>query len=177
MKTLVLLRHAKSTHDQAHLDDHDRSLAPRGTTAAPLIGQWLAARVAPDLVLVSSAVRTQRTWALAAPAFTKPLTASTREDLYLAEPAALLTIIRASPNATSTLLIIGHNPGLHLLAMRLAGHGKRSLREALAEKFPSAAAAILTFDVSQWSDIDPGRGTLAAFTSPKRLAADDSDDA
>jgi phosphohistidine phosphatase len=175
LKTLVLMRHAKSSHDQPLFDDHDRPLAPRGIAAAPLIGRWLAARIAPNLVLVSSAVRTRQTWALVAPAMTRGTTVSTCPELYLAEPHDILSTIRTVPDATSTLLLVGHNPGFHTLTLQLAGDGKRSLREAVTEKFPSAGVAILTFDAAHWSDLATARGRLTDFMTPKRLASEKVD--
>ncbi len=111
MRQLLLLRHAKSSWDDAKLADFDRPLAPRGLKTAPLMGRELARRGwLPDLALVSPALRTRDTWRLVAAELPKHVPAEFAEELYEAAPAAILARVRQA-KATS-LIVIGHNPGL-----------------------------------------------------------------
>lgn len=170
MKTLVLLRHAKAVSDDLTRDDRERPLNPRGQAAAPLMGAWIASTAPPDIVLVSTATRTRETYALVAPALARAIPTRFLDSLYLADAETILTHIRTLPDDTAAALVIGHNSGMEDLATVLAGHGDATLRAALADKFPTAAAAVLTFTAKRWRDVDPGDGTLAAFMTPKRLA-------
>jgi phosphohistidine phosphatase len=171
MLTLALLRHAKSSWDDAALGDHERPLSKRGSKAAPRVGRYLATEgFAPDVVLSSDSVRTRATVALLLP----ELSSAPREvvyapELYLASPADLLGRIRTVGDAAKTLLVVGHNPGLHMLALSLVGRGAPSAIAALAQGYPTAALAILRFKGKEWADIAPGRGELMAFVVPREL--------
>ncbi|MDX1541859.1 MAG: histidine phosphatase family protein [Geminicoccaceae bacterium] len=170
MRTLCLLRHAKSSWEDPSLDDHDRPLAERGRDAAPRIGAWLRERqIRPDLVLLSSAARTRETWTLTAPSLASSAPTETRADLYLAEPAQLLRVVQETRDAVSTLLLIGHNPGLDRFADSLVSDGKEKPRRRMRRKFPTAALALITFRVDAWPEVAPGSGTLEAFVRPKDL--------
>lgn len=170
MKTLLLLRHAKSSWDDSDLDDFDRPLASRGAQAAPRIGRYMAKKLgAPGLALVSAAVRTQQTWELVAGAF-DPVPATKRlRGPYLATPSRLLATIRRVPDEVERLLLLGHNPGLETLAGQLCGSGKRRARETMAKKFPTGALAELRFDIDHWADVAAGTGELCHFVRPKDL--------
>ena len=174
MLRLLILRHAKSNWDNAKLDDFDRPLSKRGCKDAPRIGRYIAEHASPlDHVLCSSAVRTCDTWALIATALSKPPEPQMLRALYLAGPDALLDIVRAAPAACSTVLIIGHNPGLHELALSLCSSKSATQpRKALAKKFPTAALAVLQFRAKSWRALKPGTGLLTAFMTPKLLADD-----
>jgi phosphohistidine phosphatase len=170
-KTLCLLRHAKSSWEDPALDDHDRPLAPRGREAAPKIATWLKGNAPrPDLVLCSDAARTRETWALVAPRLEGEPPVRELNELYHAEAPDLLKIVRATSRPCSTLLIIGHNPCLERLAADLVGAGEREPRRRMAAKFPTAAVALITFELEEWQRIGPGSGTLRAFVRPKDLA-------
>lgn len=172
MLHLALLRHAKSSWDRPDLDDFDRPLNARGEAAAPLMAARLAGLgFAPDLVLCSPALRARQTLEHIRTKF--PNNASQvrfDDEIYLASPADLLDIIQHRGGKAERLLVIGHNPGLQALAVALAGKGSDSEITAMAQKFPTAALAILAFDCGQWRDIKPGAGRLEAFTAPKLLA-------
>jgi len=96
-----------------------------------------------------------------------------REALYLAEAAKILAAIRGAPAAVPSLMMVGHNPGLEALATLLAREPvrrkERARHEALEEKFPTCALAILDFDVGRWRDVAPGTGKLVDFVRPKDL--------
>ena len=174
MKTLLLLRHAKSDRSTS-LDDAQRSLNARGRSAAPKIGAEMAARgFVPDFVLVSTAERTRQTWALIAPelgAVAKPV--EFQPHLYLASASRLLETIRKLDRDSRTLLIVGHNPGLEDLAARLsAKHQSPEAARAMARlktKFPTCALAALSFEIDAWTELRPASGALIALMTPSSL--------
>jgi phosphohistidine phosphatase len=174
MLTLLLLRHAKSSWEVPALADYDRPLAKRGQKAAPRMGAEIGALgLNPDLVLCSGAARTRETLALVLGAIGAPPREVVYDDaIYMAPPTQLLTVLRglpAGPDAPSTVMVVGHNPGLEELAELLVGSGDEELRELLEEKFPTGALAVITFDTARWGDIAPGTGTLTRFVTPARL--------
>jgi len=183
MLTLTLLRHAKSSWDDPDLDDHERPLAKRGTEDAPRMGRWLARwstanACPPDHILCSDAVRTRATLALLltelAPrmAKSKPVAPPTIEfdaDLYLAAPEAILARVGAVPGTARHVVVIGHNPGLHMLALALTGAGESASISALARKFPTTATAVFACDVPNFGQIRLASARLAAFMTPKQL--------
>jgi phosphohistidine phosphatase len=170
MKTLLLLRHAKSSWDDASLADFDRQLAERGRKSAPKVGKELASRGwLPDIVLVSPSVRTRQTWGLVAAELSRPPKAAFPKTLYMASPELLLQKLRRTSKKADTLLMIGHNPGMEALAERLAGAGSDAGSLArLKEKFPTAALARFTFD-GAWTELDFGVARLTDFLRPKDL--------
>ncbi len=170
MKTLLLLRHAKSSWDDASVGDYDRPLAERGRKAAPKIARELASRGwLPDTVLVSPALRTRQTWELVAAELPDAPKATFPKTLYMAPPESLLQKLRRTPKRTDTLLMIGHNPGMEELAERLAGAGADAAALArLKEKFPTAALARFTFD-GGWPELDFGAARLTDLLRPKDL--------
>jgi len=173
VKELLLLRHAKSSWDDASLDDFNRPLARRGQKAAPHIGQEMAAKSwVPDRVLVSSAMRTRETWSLVSRELgADAVQARTRKMLYMAPAERILAIIRDVQPETLRLLIVGHNPGLEDLARRLAGPGSdKTALTRLVSKFPTAALARFEFD-GPWSALDFSQARLTHFLRPKDIGA------
>jgi phosphohistidine phosphatase len=173
MLTLTLLRHAKSSWDDPALDDHDRPLAKRGTKAAPEIAKYLKhEELLPNLILCSGAVRTRATLALILAEVGRPAPEIRYDDtLYLAAPETILQRIQSVEPDHTHVMVIGHNPGMHALALELTGGGERKAVAALATEFPTAALAVLTFDAAQWRDIKTASGRLEHFVTPRRLAA------
>lgn len=170
MRTLLLLRHAKSSWDDADLDDFDRPLAGRGRRAAPRLGRFIQSKPgAPDLALVSAAARARQTWELVAAELAPAPPAKILRSLYLATPSRLLAAVRRVSDDTSRLLLVGHNPGMETLAAELCGDGKRAALAAMAAKYPTAALAEIRFDVDRWKEVAPGTGRLRRFTRPKDL--------
>lgn len=170
MRRLILFRHAKSDWSDDGADDHDRGLSARGRKAAGPMGAWLAGRgFSPDLVLCSTARRTRATWDLAKAAFTPSPKARFERDIYLAPPAGLLEEAKAAPASVQTLLIVGHNPGLEQFVELLASRGDPEARRAYAEKFPTAAIAVLDFPFDDWAEIAPRSGRLDRFVTPRML--------
>jgi phosphohistidine phosphatase len=176
MLRLVLLRHAKSAWPDG-VADHDRPLAPRGQEAAPLIGAHLAAEgIRPKLLLVSTARRTRETAALVADKADLPKPVF-EPGIYEASWSRLIEIIRERGGAHSPLMLVGHNPGIASLAGMLADPALSNgdaLRR-LTAKVPTAALAVIDFDVKSFADVKPGTGVLAAFVTPKMLGGVDED--
>lgn len=170
MKTLLLLRHAKSDWSDGGLDDIDRPLAPRGRKAAPLIGRYLKDEdLIPDLVLCSTARRAQETWDLAAAELGRAVPVRFSKGLYAVSSAALLAAIRRVPDDCARLLLIGHNPEIEDLAHRLAGTGTAKVLASLAEKYPTGALAEIRFARDSWTKVGEGAGTLSRFVRPRDL--------
>jgi phosphohistidine phosphatase len=167
-KTLILFRHAKSSWVE-DVVDHDRGLSERGRRVAPLMANWLVTEgLRPSLALVSTARRTQETWALAA----AKLGAVVKRDaaeIYEATPARILDAIRAVDREVEQLLVIGHNPGLEGLVLRLMRDDGGEAGARMREKFPTAAIAVLQLPVDDWTDVEPETGELTAFVTPKLL--------
>ena len=167
MKRLLLLRHAKSSWNDPGLADHERSLAPRGRKAAKLLGRWLDEHgVQPELVVCSSATRAQQTLAVVAAALGDP-PSSIEDALYAASADALLARARALPNDASSVLFVGHNPGLAELCLLLARPGERLNR--VAENLPTGALAVLELDVDVWRAVEPGVAELVELVLPREL--------
>ena len=167
MKRLYLLRHAKSSWDDPTLADHDRPLAPRGRRAAKLIAKHLRReRIAPALVLCSSAQRARETLEGLAPALGDEVSVHVERELYGASDGDLLERLRAIPEAAPSVLLIGHNPAIQALAVSLSS-GSLEL-ESLQRKYPTAALATITFEGS-WRDLGPGAAEVAGFVRPRDL--------
>lgn len=170
MLRLLLLRHAKSSWEDGDLDDHERPLAKRGAKDAPLIGRYMAANgLKPDLVLCSDAVRTRATLTLVLSAMDGPAPRILYEEsLYLAPPDRIRARLAEIEDA-ATVLLVGHNPGLHALALSLVGEGARKDLALLATGFPTSCLAGIEFAASSWRDIAPATGRLVHIVSPKRM--------
>jgi phosphohistidine phosphatase len=176
MNTLILLRHAKSLRENLEQPDFDRPLTQRGERDAARMGAWLAREgYSPQLVLCSAAARTQATLALIKPMLPRSTKFKILKALYLATPANLLRSLQKTPAEIQQLLIIGHNPGLEELALLLATAAANATTQselaAMRAKFPTAAAAVLSFATSTWQDVQASGGQLANFMTPKRLPA------
>lgn len=172
MRQLMLLRHAKSAWDDPALDDRDRPLNARGQLAAAGLRTVMeTVGLRPDLVLVSPAVRTVQTLAALTP-WPKPAPkVEMIEALYLADVERLMAIVRAIPADCAHVLVIGHNPGLHELAMQLpAPDGPASEDERrLLEGFPTGALAEFAV-AAEWAELRAGAGRLRRFVDPRDLA-------
>jgi phosphohistidine phosphatase len=173
MRRLLLLRHAKTEPDAPSGRDQDRRLDHRGHKDAAQIGAWIADHPpAPDMVLVSPAVRARQTWEIAWESMqgrVEPPQVEFVPELYGADPAELLDAIRTAtiPAAPKTLMLVGHNPGMHEAALMLTGGGDPAAAEALADNLPTSGLAIFDFDVKDWNDVAYRRGRLVLFVSPK----------
>ena len=172
MRRLILFRHAKAERSEPGMEDHARALVERGRKDAAKIGAYMNAHaLIPDRVIMSPAVRTQETWKIAAAAFRPAPGAMMAEQLYDATPLAIFAVIKQAPAAAHTLLVIGHNPGLHEVAAMLIASGDIDTRERLREKLPTAGLVIIDFAFDDWSKLHPQSGRLERFVSPKWLEA------
>lgn len=165
---LWLLRHAKSSWDDPGLDDEDRPLAPRGERAADRMREHLEVeQINPELVLCSSALRARQTLARVLPALGTTLEVRIEPALYTFEAGALLDrLSRVAANVGSALLV-GHNPAMQELALRVADRGDRL--DELTRKYPTAGLAEIVFRSDSWLDLAERRGELARFVVPREL--------
>jgi phosphohistidine phosphatase len=174
MRRLMLLRHAKTENDAPSGRDQDRRLDNRGRHDAAEIGGWIGRHPPfPDLVLVSHAVRAHQTWEIAWEAMKELVPEPQVEltpELYGADVLQLLETIRdASSGDPQRLMLVGHNPGMHELALALAGSGDPAGRKALTDNLPTSGLAVFDFAIDDWTDVAFRRGRLVLFVSPKLL--------
>jgi phosphohistidine phosphatase len=172
MHQLHLLRHAKSSWDD-DAEDHARPLNKRGRESARLIGESLAKTIGPlDLVLCSSALRTRETAELALAGFS-PMPRILYEDaLYLATQAALMQRLRELDERSNAVMVIGHNPGLHELAIALAAPGSPGFSTLANGKFPTGVRVRFVI-TTNWAEIDSARHRLVDYVTAKSLDAGD----
>ena len=172
MRQLLLLRHAKSSWDDKELPDHERPLNLRGRLAAQAMREAMEnLGLAPDLVLVSTAVRTRQTLEALEPWSDTPLVEPV-ERLYDAPAAVLLDVLHGVKETVRSVLLIAHNPGLHELAMSLVGAHVRTFADSdmrrLAEGYPSGALAEFTVP-GAWGALDTAGARLVRFLCPRDL--------
>jgi phosphohistidine phosphatase len=160
MKTLVLVRHAKSSWDDPALDDHDRPLNERGRRDAPVMAQRLHERgIEPDAIVSSTAVRALSTAAAFAEAFglgADDVVAIAR--LYGASPATIVSVVGGLDDRIECVIIVAHDPGLSELAGRLS---------AEIDRMPTGAVAVFRFGIESWKDLPGSRPVTAAFDTPR----------
>jgi phosphohistidine phosphatase len=180
MRRLMLLRHAKTKNDAPSGRDQDRRLDARGHTDAADIGGWIGRHPPfPELVLVSSAIRAQQTWEIAWEAMkdsAPPPQVEFLPELYAADPTQLLRTSRmAATSDPRQLMLVGHNPGMHELALALAGSGDAAGRKALVDNLPTSGLAVFEFADDDWAEVAFRRGRLVLFVTPKLLKQTSSD--
>lgn len=170
MLTLSLLRHAKSSWNNPTLPDRDRPLATRGVTDAPLMGRAMTERgIEPDLVLCSSARRTRDTLALVLPELKVEPKVVYEDALYHASAAEMLEMMHGVQPGASRLMLVGHNPEIHALALDLVGSGPKHYRDRLKEKYPTAGLVVINFSSGNWKGVTVNSGSLNLFLTPKDL--------
>jgi phosphohistidine phosphatase len=171
MLTISLLRHAKSSRDDPSLEDRERPLAKRGTRDARRIGAWMEQNgLRPELVLCSEALRTRATLMLLMAEMNEFLPEVVYDPaLYMADEAELFERLRGVDQRFGHMMMIGHNPGLHALAVGLVGSGPRKRLDALAERLPTAGLVVVEFDLKNWSSLKRGTGCLRQFKVPRSL--------
>lgn len=160
MKTLLILRHAKSSWKDESLPDHDRPLNRRGSEAAPIVGELIRREgLSPDLVLSSTATRAQATAELAAEAGGFDCEIRLSRELYAAGPEILLQALAAVEDSFDRVLIVAHNPGMEELLHLLTRQN---------QPMPTAALAWVELEIEHWQDIGPrSRGKLSGYWKPK----------
>ncbi|SEF70071.1 phosphohistidine phosphatase [Actinacidiphila yanglinensis] len=164
-RTIVLLRHAKA--DWPSVPDHERPLAERGRLDAPAAGRrFTDDGITPDLAVCSTAVRTRDTWKLVAHEMTHRPRTVYEERLYDARLGDLIALVGETPEDVDSLLLIGHNPGMHALAEALAGSAEGDAGARMKSGgFPTAAFAVVTF-TGPWKSVEHGVGRLTGFWTP-----------
>ena len=171
MKTLFLVRHAKSSWDHPGLSDFERPLAPRGERAAPRLATFMKTEgLVPAIVLCSTARRARETWALMEEALGESAQVTFLDSLYGAGPGRMLEAALTYADERSPVMLVGHNPGMEDLAHALAGSGPETELATLREKYPTAGLAVIDLDVDSWSDVRPGAGVLRRFVRPRDLS-------
>lgn len=170
MSRLVLMRHAKSDRGDLDLDDFDRPLSDRGLETAPHMGRHMTALgLAPQRILCSAALRSRETLAGLIPALPADCEIRVTRDLYMAGEDETIDQIRGHGVGATTLLVIGHEPGLTHTALALIGAGHPSLIEDLEAKFPTAGIAVIDFPAIRWVDVELKSGKLVAFLRPRTI--------
>jgi phosphohistidine phosphatase len=165
VRRLVLLRHSKS--DWPDVPDAERPLSARGERDAPAVGRWLRdAGVVPERVLCSTARRTRQTWKLVAQQLRAKPTVSYDERLYEASSDVVLEVVRETPAAVETLLVIGHNPAVQALTLSLAGSAVGDALDRARDSFPTSALALLSFH-GDWAAAAEGCARLVDLTAPR----------
>jgi len=162
MKTLLVLRHAKSSWNDPALDDHERPLNKRGRRDAPRMGELVGeCGLIPDVIISSDAVRARLTAAAVAEAARYAGEILLDPHLYLASPADILSLLATVRANAGTVMIVGHNPGLEKLVEQLTGE---------RQDLPTAALAQIGLPIDQWRDLKPStRGTLVGLWRPQEL--------
>lgn len=167
MKTLTLLRHAKSGWDDPSLTDFQRPLNARGREAARAMGGALARLgLGFDCILASPAARVTETIDGLAESH-GTLDPAYDARVYLASVETLLGLVRAAADSCGRLLVVGHNPGIERLALLLSEPGP--LRDEIAAKYPTGALAEIALPLDRWRDVGEGSGTLRRFLRPRDL--------
>ncbi|MEM1198068.1 MAG: histidine phosphatase family protein [Pseudomonadota bacterium] len=171
MKSLLFLRHAKSSWSSPELADHDRPLNGRGRAAAALMGRYIVEHdLLPELILCSTARRARETLERAATQWTYIPAAHIERALYdFSGGRGYLDLFCKTDNQIGSLMVIGHNPTIEILVSDLMGEANPELAEKLAYKYPTAGLAVLEFDTDDWAEIAPGRGKLTTFALPREL--------
>ncbi len=171
MKTLYLLRHAKAESGSSTLKDVDRPLSARGQAACMAIGVYMRTQHAiPALVVASPATRTQETAERVIQAMGAPCPCHFENKLYLASTEEIINSIQLVNKNVPSLMVVGHNPGMHQAALALVLPEETELHDTLGMKYPTGALAILQFDCHDWQEIASGSGKLMAFVLPKDLS-------
>jgi phosphohistidine phosphatase len=174
VKRLLLLRHAKAVPGGTKIDDHGRALAERGRSDAPKIGRYMRKRnLVPNLVLCSTSKRTIETAELAFADFPERPDLEFLDALYLAEPEAIVSLLRQRARDAKSVCVVGHNPGLEASAALLArdpiARKEKDAFDAIEEKFPTGALAVLDFEIRRWRELEPRSGALVEFVRPRDL--------
>jgi phosphohistidine phosphatase len=156
------MRHAKA--EQAGPTDFERPLAARGRRDGAAAGAWLSAQgFAPEHALVSAALRTEQTWEAVASGAGWSLDPELDRGLYAAGPESALDLLRLVPSEVSSLIVVGHNPTMAVLAQVLDdGDGDPAVEASMAGDFPTSAVAIFGYD-GPWADLGEASARLEAF--------------
>lgn len=169
VRYLYLLRHAKSSWDSPSMEDHERPLAPRGRKAMKAMARHIRkADVRPELILCSSATRARGTLERVLPALPATTPFEVEDALYTFDADEVLARLRRVPAGVGSVMVVGHNPALQDLTLRLAGDG--APLERVRSKLPTGALATLRIPRATWRGLRAGSAELVALVTPKDLA-------
>jgi phosphohistidine phosphatase len=161
-RRLVILRHAKA--ERGNTTDHARPLTSRGRADAIAAGRWLAeSKYAPDRTVCSTATRAKETWVLASTELEDGIPTSYERGAYHADVGDLVRLLQETPDEVKTLLLVGHNPGLHYLVLSLIGSGPEALVRQAHEHLATAGLAVLEFS-GKWAELAAGESKLTEYT-------------
>jgi len=170
MKTLFLLRHAKSSWDDPAVDDFDRPLAPRGKRATKRLARHIGAQGYEfDLVLCSAARRAKDTWDRVARDLASDTPVRHLRELYLTGRDGFVTALRGLDDDIASVVLVAHNPDIALFADWLCRDGDQEALRLLRAKFPTGGFAAITLECDRWADLDAGTGYLESFAVPRAL--------
>jgi len=170
---LLLLRHAKSDWGDTALADIDRPLNSRGKAASHKMARYLKDQgLLPNQILCSTAQRARETLARVLPSLQQEAQIHLLSDLYRQSEDDYLAIVRKHGGRAQNLMLIAHNPATEDTALTLTGTSDASAMTDLKEKYPTAALAVIDFDIADWSELQPGTGHLERFIKPRDLRDD-----
>ena len=172
MLTLSIVRHAKSSWGDASLHDIDRPLNERGKRQAQRLGSWLEEKaIEPELIICSAAKRARQTLKKMSLNWQADPELIVEDRLYLASPGTIISLLAEHGRARSHIMIIGHNPGLHMLAHGLASKGDEDDLALLREKYPTGTFCSINSKADKWKKIGKSSGKLIYLATPKQLAS------
>lgn len=172
MRTLIFLRHAKSSWALPGIDDFDRPLNDRGNETAPQMAHWLLDQgVKPDVIVCSPALRTRETLAHIEPVIGEQATTVMEPTLYLASSKTLIDVAGELDDQFETAILLAHNPGLHDAALRVLNATSRRASGEMQAHFPTCACAIISLPIDSWQNIRSEIGDLRAYMFPKGLTS------
>lgn len=167
---LLLLRHAKSDWGDTALADVDRPLNSRGKAASLKMARYLKDQsLLPNQILCSTAQRARETLARVLPSLQQEAQIHLLSDLYQQSEDDYLGLVRKHGGRAQNLMVIAHNPATEDTALTLTGTGDGAAMADLKEKYPTAALAVIDFDIVDWSELQPGTGHLERFIKPRDL--------
>jgi phosphohistidine phosphatase len=170
---LMIFRHAKAEKGASGTRDRDRPLAARGLKDAPKMGAYMARhKFVPRHALVSPSRRTRETWDCLAATLPPGIPAFYEDELYDASRETIMAVIRETPATIRSLIVVGHNPGLHEAALLLIAAGDVEARERLNEGLPTSGLAVIDFAGDDWHKLHPHSGRLERFVTPRLLKAE-----
>ena len=176
-KRLYILRHAKAETGSPSQDDHERGLVEQGFAACDVMGKYIKNQaIVPALILCSTAKRALETWKLVKNSSKINAPEEVTDRLYLASANEILGQLASMPETVDSVMIVGHNPGLHQLCLALAKKGDEGLFDRLHLKFPTCALASIDLGEVAWRDIASSDGVLKAFITPRILSSIHADE-
>lgn len=170
-RRLFLLRHAEAARPPK-VEDHERPLTELGVEQSEVVGvhmqkeDWL-----PECAIVSTSVRTRSTWEYVQKKLPAVVPAIFEKRVYEASPEALLEVIQSASATHTTLVLVGHNPGLHSLALQLVGRADRNAYGRLRHEFPPGSLVVLDFQLDSWKEVVAHTGLLNAFITPADISS------